>query len=125
MESIGRGLPFIYRDFWWFGSNWHAVCKLLGMTAAAPANDLFDVRHRYVRFVQEHASGMVEFEFAVGEPQLFVEMVMPRAEFEQFCRDQGVAPTHGALPEADIDSAEHEWDWSLRTARERHFRDQS
>ena len=95
------------------------------MTASACSIDSFDVRQRFVRIVTEHASGMVEFEFAVGEPQLFVEMVMPHAEFEQFCRDQGVTPSHGALPDADVRSAEHEWDWSLRTARERHFRDEA
>ncbi len=95
------------------------------MTAIpVPASQAFDVQRRFVRIVQEHASGMVEFEFAVGEPELFVEMVMPRPEFEQFCRDQGVTPSHGALPESQADSAEHEWDWSLRAARERHFRDE-
>ena len=69
-----------------------------------------------------HASGMVEFEFAVGEPGLFVEMVLPRAEFDDFCATQGVQPTQGPLPEQEQGSAAHEWDWSLRTARERHFR---
>lgn len=102
---------------------WHATCNSLGMTAASPPS--FDVQKRYVRIVTEHASGMVEFEFAVGEPGLFVEMVMPGPEFRQFCADQGVTPTRGALPEADAGSADHEWDWSLRTARERHFRDES
>ena len=84
--------------------------------------DHWDVQRRFIRIVQEHDNGMVEFEFAVGEPQLFVEMVMPRPEFEEFCRMQGVAPTHGALPEHTEGSAAHEWDWSLRNARDRHFR---
>lgn len=82
----------------------------------------FDPAKRYVRIVGTRADGMVEFEFALGEPQLFVEMLLPAAEFAQFCRDQQVTPTHGALPEAASGTAEHEWDWSLRTARERHFR---
>ncbi len=82
----------------------------------------FDPTLRYVRIVKERDDGIVEFEFAVGEPKLFVEMVMPRAEFEQFCRDQGVQPTHGPLPDAAAGTAEHEWEWRLRTAREQHFR---
>jgi phenol hydroxylase P0 protein len=49
-------------------------------------------------------------------------MVMPRAEFEQFCRDQQVIPTHGPLPPAEAGSDAHEWDWSLRDAREQRFR---
>lgn len=85
----------------------------------------FDPAKRYVRIVSTRADGMVEFEFALGEPQLFVEMLLPQPEFEQFCRDQQVTPTHGALPEAASGSDEHEWDWSLRSARERHFRHES
>ena len=82
----------------------------------------FDPAKRYVRITTTRADGMVEFEFAVGEPQLFVEMLLPALEFAQFCRDQGVTPTEGALPEAASGSDEHEWYWSLRSARERHFR---
>ena len=62
------------------------------------------------------------YTFAVGEPELFVEMVMPRAQFDEFCAMQGVQPTQGRLPEQADGSAAHEWDWSLRDARERHFR---
>jgi phenol hydroxylase P0 protein len=87
--------------------------------AAAPA---FDPAARYVRIVRERADGMVEFEFAVGTPDLFVEMLMPRAEFEQFCGDQRVTPTQGPLPPAAAGSDAHEWDWSLRAAREQRFR---
>lgn len=93
----------------------------LSATAAAPAS--WDVCSRYVRIVQEHDSGLIEFEFAVGEPGLFVEMVMARPQFDDFCRMQGVEPTHGRLPEPEAESARAEWDWSLRDARERHFRD--
>lgn len=77
---------------------------------------------KWVRIVAERASGMVEFEFAVGEPQLFVEMVMPREQFDEFCAMHRVTPTVGALPDAAPGSERHEWDWSLRQARERHFR---
>ena len=82
----------------------------------------FDPARRYVRIVGTRSDGMVEFEFALGEPQLFVEMLLPQPEFEQFCRDQQVTPTHGALPEATAGTAEHEWDWSLRSARMRQSR---
>ena len=53
----------------------------------------FDPARRFVRIVELRADGMVEFEFAVGEPELFVEMVLPRAAFDDFCATQGVAPT--------------------------------
>lgn len=88
----------------------------------APDTQQWDVTRRYVREVAQHDNGMVEFEFAVGEPGLFVEMVMPRPAFEEFCAMQGVQPTQGRLPQQAEDSAKHEWDWSLRDARQQHFR---
>ena len=98
-------------------------CMAPGMSTTQPlSNDAWDVQRRFIRIVQEHDNGMVEFEFAVGEPGLFVEMVMPRAQFDDFCATQGVQPTVGRLPGQEQGSAEHEWDWSLRDARERHFR---
>ncbi len=82
----------------------------------------FDPARRFVRIVEVRADGMVEFEFAVGEPELFVEMVLPRAAFDDFCATQGVTPTTAPLAEAPLGSAEHEWDWSLHAARAQHFR---
>ena len=78
---------------------------------------MFDMRRRYVRLVRERDTGLVEFEFAIGEPQVFVEMAMERPAFDAFCRDQGVTPTQGALAEAERDTAERQWEWTLRQAR--------
>lgn len=88
----------------------------------APPVTAWDPDAKWVRIVGERGQGMVEFEFAVGEPQLYVEMVMPRSQFDEFCAMHRVTPTIGALPPAPADSEEHEWDWNLREARERHFR---
>lgn len=96
------------------------------MTAAHDTpSETFDVQRRFIRIVEERANGLIEFEFAAGEPDLYVEMILPRAEFEDFCRMQGVAPTRGRLPRHDQDSLEAHWDWNLRDARERHVRDRS
>lgn len=69
-------------------------------TPSADPRTGWDVQRRFIRIVQEHDSGMVEFEFAVGEPQLYVEMVMPRREFSEFCAMHGVQPTYGPLVDA-------------------------
>ncbi len=45
----------------------------------------FDATRRYVRVCQERADGFVEFEFAIGEPELFVELMLPAAAFHEFC----------------------------------------
>jgi len=88
------------------------------MTDPAP----FDPAAKFVRVIETRADSLVEFEFAVGEPQLFVELLMPQAQFEEFCAQQGVTPTIGPLPAAPEGSAEHEWDWSLHAARAQRFR---
>lgn len=80
----------------------------------------FDPSHKFIRVVDLRADGLVEFEFAVGEPELFVEMLLPRAAFEDFCRAQGVQPSWLVPPPADgSDSADHAWTWTLHEALHR------
>ena len=74
-----------------------------------------------MRIIETHTNGLVEFEFAVGEPELFVELLMAQAAFDEFCVMHGVTPTQGRLA-AKQDGAEQEWDWSLRAAREQNLR---
>jgi phenol/toluene 2-monooxygenase (NADH) P0/A0 len=50
----------------------------------------FDPFVKYVRVTGERADGFVEFDFALGEPSLFAEMMLTRAAFEEFCATQGV-----------------------------------
>lgn len=40
---------------------------------------------KYVRVRSPTDARFVEFDFAIGQPDLFVELVMPPAAFEQFC----------------------------------------
>ena len=77
----------------------------------------FNPNQKFVRLIETHANGLVEFEFAVGEPELFVELLMAQTAFDEFCAMHGVTPTRGRLPTAQ-GSEEQEWDWSLRAARE-------
>ena len=94
----------------------------------------FDLRRKFIRVVEQRADGLVEFEFAVGEPELFVEMLLPRPAFEEFCAAQGVQPVWlvpdplgqaGPAPSgsdrsaAEGDSADHAWTWTLHDALHR------
>ena len=49
-----------------------------------------DVSKRYVRVLDERADGLVSFEFAIGWPELAVELMLPRPAFEAFCLAQHV-----------------------------------
>ncbi len=40
---------------------------------------------KYVRITERMANGMIGFDFAIGSPDLFVELVLPEAAFEAFC----------------------------------------
>ncbi|WP_019916673.1 phenol hydroxylase subunit [Methyloversatilis discipulorum] len=50
----------------------------------------FDPFRKYVRVTGEREDGFVEFDFALGEPELFAEMMLTRAAFEEFCAAQDV-----------------------------------
>lgn len=83
----------------------------------------FDVSRKFVRVMDVRANGMVEFEFSVGEPEMAVELIMPQAAFEEFCRDNQVSFIGAEVAQpADRDSADSAWSWSLRTATHQRFR---
>ena len=59
------------------------------MTAAAEidekiADENFDTRPTFVR-VTGRRSGFVEFDFAIGEPDIHIEMVLNEDGFKEFC----------------------------------------
>lgn len=50
----------------------------------------FDISQRYVRLNQRRSDGFVEFEFAMGDPTLCVELIMQEADYQAFCRSNDV-----------------------------------
>lgn len=44
-----------------------------------------DSSRRYVRVTEERADGLVAFDFSIGWPELSVELMLPRAAFDEFC----------------------------------------
>lgn len=50
----------------------------------------FEQLSKYVRVRSEADARFVEFDFAIGDPALFVELVMPPAAFEAFCKTNDV-----------------------------------
>lgn len=47
----------------------------------------FDVTKRYVRFRELRADGFVVFDFAIGDPELSVELTLPLRAYQAFCRE--------------------------------------
>ncbi|MCK9984186.1 MAG: phenol/toluene 2-monooxygenase (NADH) P0/A0 [Azoarcus sp.] len=92
----------------------------------APAG--FDTTRRFVRVTGARSSGFVEFDFAVGEPELAVEMILTREAFAEFCERNAVEILP---PVADVDSTDastgdskesSDWDWRLADATRTRFR---
>ena len=74
----------------------------------------FDTNRKFVRVLATDRLGMVEFEFAIGDPETFVELIMPPAAFEEFCAAHAVE----FVGPRRAGRAAHEW--TLREATHRH-----
>ena len=77
-----------------------------------------DVSRKYVRLVERRPDGLVEFEFSISDPALFVEMLLPEAAYEEFCLTNRVILLEGERPEEGKD----DFNWSLREATHQRFR---
>lgn len=58
--------------------------------ASQPGDPACGPMKRFVRLTGKRDDGFVEFEFAIGDPELCVELIMPPAAYEEFCRQQKV-----------------------------------
>jgi len=52
---------------------------------ATEQTEEFDIERRYVHITNVRKDGLVEFDFSIGEPELYIELVLPWQAFEQFC----------------------------------------
>lgn len=79
----------------------------------------FDTNKKFVRVAELRPDGFVEFEFALGEPEIFVEMILPASSFDEFC-----AANHVTFLDPALQSkvAPPEWNWTLRDATHQRFK---
>lgn len=91
------------------------------MNVAAPRADGFDPSRRFVRVRRVRDDGFVEFEFAVGDPTMFVEMILPQQALDGFCaaHDVMLLEHRAELPGAVEQPDEH---WTLSDATRQRFR---
>ncbi len=61
-----------------------------GSRSSETAREQFDQLPRFVRVRGVIDDRFIEFDFAIGEPSLYVELVLPRDAFQSFCRHNRV-----------------------------------
>ncbi len=76
----------------------------------------FDPQKRFVRFIEKRDDDFVLFEFAVGEPEIFAEMILKAEDYEIFCKEQGVVMID--QDSNPIDQA-NDFEWRLRDATQK------
>jgi phenol hydroxylase P0 protein len=78
--------------------------------------DEFDTKKRFVRFIEKRDDDFVLFEFAVGEPEIFAEMILKVEDYEIFCKEQGVVMIDQDTNPID---KENDFEWRLRDATDK------
>lgn len=77
----------------------------------------FDPERKFVRVIELRPDGFVEFDFAIGEPEVFVEMILPPAAFDSFCEMNKVKFIRDKAK-----GEQGDWSWCLRDATERRIK---
>jgi len=85
----------------------------------APA---LDASRYFVRIRGERGNGFVEFDFAIGEPEVFVELILGRAAFEEFCATNKVEMLPPPVASSSDDGEKSDWDWRLADATKTRFK---
>ncbi|MBE9396593.1 phenol hydroxylase [Pontibacterium sp. N1Y112] len=57
----------------------------LDTRSSDPSKPTFERLTKYVRVRSPQGARFVEFDFAIGDPSLFVELIMPQGAYEHFC----------------------------------------
>lgn len=58
----------------------------------------FDITRKFVRVMRTLPNGLIEFEFAIGDPALCVELMLPESAFHEFCLANAVIVLDPATP---------------------------
>lgn len=69
---------------------------------------------KYVRVRSAKEARFVEFDFAIGDPSLFVELVMPQGAFEHFCQKNDVVHMTDEQMQA-VDAEMEKWRYGEET----------
>jgi len=84
-----------------------------------------DTSQRFVRIRGERDNGFIDFDFAIGEPEIFVELILGVADFNEFCATNKVIflpPLNANEIEGAQIEPRSDWDWRLFDATTTRFK---
>ncbi len=84
---------------------------------AAAREAPFDPTKRFVRVREVRPDGFIEFDFAIGEPEIFVEMMLRAEAFDAFCDAQ-----QAVFMTDRVSRARHAAEWRLSETSGRQFK---
>ena len=67
---------------------------------------------KYIRVTGDRHAKFVEFDFAIHDPTLFVELILPQQAFQHFCEINHVVEMTGAQ-QAWTDAQEDKWRYGV------------
>jgi len=53
-------------------------------------DESFDVKKCFVRITGVRNNKIIEFDFAIGEPEMYVELALPFEAYQEFCANNNV-----------------------------------
>jgi phenol hydroxylase P0 protein len=75
-----------------------------------------------VRLIERRADGFVEFEFAIGYPELYAEMLLPAEAYASFCQSNEVIFLEPRTEAELAEAGGPDWNWNLHQATHQRFR---
>jgi phenol hydroxylase P0 protein len=89
------------------------------MTLSSPAADIQSgVIRKFVRITGQRSNAFIEFDFAIGDSEIFVELILPMAAFEEFCSSNKVVLLEDERPDCE----QSDWSWRIAQAQQQRFR---
>ena len=79
-----------------------------------------DTSRMFVRLIERREDGFVEFEFAIGEPELYAEMLLPADAYQAFCEANHVTFLDPRDEQTEAEASG--LDWNLHQATHQRFR---
>jgi len=75
-------------------------------------NEKSIIQKKYVHVTEIKSSGLIEFDFSIGDPCMYVELALPKKQFEEFCKNNTVEHL-SRQQEIDVENDKYKWKYGV------------